>query len=287
MRLKPYLKSSAKAVLHLSPLFISLFILGCEPPQIEPTYKQEDIPYHIKKICRDEYNLDVVTKTSGKTIWIYAPLNRIIHKDFGIVKDKIFDEEMSDKFRNILNTIGRVIISSDKAPEFYCLVASDITEVGLDYILIGYILDIKKSYAGFIPWTEANRRYVVKLELNPQALGDTSGEHLKTYDIDLRDFLAAQIAQRTSERFRDEGLKKYFNAKDIKGEYRYGNFMFKYSIEKVSEPEKNLDIKEEILKIIGYIIQTYEFDDFLMVEIIDELTQDKWDYSKAAVEKIK
>lgn len=167
MRLKPSLKNLVKAAL-LFNLALYLNLAGCQS-QIEPTYKEKDIPYLVKQICKDEYRLDVTTKRTATTLWIYAPLTKILDKEYGIKEDKIFDEEMLDKLRNILTTIGRVLISSDYTPEFFALLASDIN-IGIDYIVIGNVLDIKKSYAGFLPWTEANRRYVIKLKLDPKAI---------------------------------------------------------------------------------------------------------------------
>lgn len=282
MRLKQYLKNSEKPALLFS-LTISLLIslYGCLG-QIEPTYKEKDIPYLVKQICKDEYNLDVTTKRTTTTLWIYAPLSKMIHKDFGIKKDKIFDEEITDRLRNILNTIGRVLISSDNTPEFFALLASDIN-LGLDYTIVGSALDIRKSYAGFIPWTEANRRYVIKFELVPEAVEDTTGMHLKAYDIRLPDFLAEQIAQRISVQFQEEGLKKYFKVDKSGGRFSNGAFIFEYSIEQISKPDKEIDIGKEILNTITYCIKTYEFKDFSGVQINDLLKQDKLFLSQAAV----
>ena len=155
---KLFLKSSAKSALLFS-LFLINF-LGCSS-EIKPTYQENDIPHLVKKICKEEYNLDVTTFRTSTTLWVYAPLEKILHKDYGVDKDKIFDEDMIEKLRNILTTTGRVLISADKAPSFYALVASDVN-IGIDYIIIGNVVDIKKSYSGFIPWMEANRRYLVK-----------------------------------------------------------------------------------------------------------------------------
>jgi hypothetical protein len=236
----------------------------------------------VKQICKDEYNLDVTTKRTSTTLWIYAPLNKILHKEYGLTEGKIFDEGMTDKLRNILTTIGRVLISSDNTPDFFALVASDIN-IGLDYTLIGCVLDIKKSYAGFIPWTEANRRYVMRFKITPEAIGDKTGQHLEAYSITLPDFLAEQIAQRIATKFQEEGLKKYF--KLTKSEARFSNdaFVFEYAIERIAEPNKKIDIKNEVLNTVTYCIKTYEFRDFLLVEINDLTGKDKTLLSREAI----
>jgi len=284
MRLKLSLKNSAKAALLFS--FITsllLFLSGCQN-QIEPTYKEEDIPGLVKKICKDEYKLDVITKRTPSTLWVYAPLPKILDKEYGIKEDKIFDEEMVYKLSNILVTIGRVLVSSNKAPDFYAIVASDIN-LGLDYTIIANTLDTKKSQAGCIPWTEANRRYVARFKISPETIGDTTGMHLEAVDITMSDFLAEQIAQRIGGKFQDESLKKYFKVAKSDGRFNSGTFIFDYSIEKLAPPEKEIDIRKEILKIVTYCIQTYEFKNFETVEINDTLTQDKLILSRAQIWK--
>jgi len=255
---------------------------GCRVKEIESTYKEEDIPYIVKQICKDEYSLDVTTKRTGNTLWIYAPLNKIFHKEYGIKEDKIFDEEMSEKLRNILTTIGRVLISSDNTPDFFALVASDIN-IGLDYTIIGSILDMKKSYAGFIPWTEANKRYVIAFNIAPEAVDDKTGSHLKAFDVRLEDFLAEQIAQRIHGQFQQEDQKKYFKVEKSKGRFKDGVFIFEYDIKQIAQTDKKVDIRKEILNTISYILKSYDFNDFSMVELNDLALNDKLDLSRAAI----
>ena len=274
MRLKASLKNSANPGLLLKlSIFIILSLSGCIN-NLEPTYKEQDIPSVIKKICKEDYNLEVITIRMPTTLWIYAPLPKILHQDSGIKEDEIFDEEITDKLRNILNTIGRVIISSDNAPEFFALVASDIN-LGLDYTIIGNVLDMRKSYAGFTPWTETNRRYVIRFALAPDAINDKNGTHLKSSDIRLADFLAEQIAQRIAVQFQEEGFKKYFKVGKTEGRFIDRNFIFEYSIEQIAQPEKKINILKEILNTITYCIKTYEFRDFSRVVITDLITADK------------
>ncbi len=282
MKLKLSSRNSVNPALLFSlAIFICISLYGCQN-QIEPTYKEKDIPYLVKKICKDEYNLDVTTKRTPTTLWIYAPLTKILDKDYGIKEDKIFDEEISNKLRNILTTIGRVLISSDNGPEFFAFLASDIN-IGLDYTMIGNTLDIKKSYAGFIPWPEANRRYVIKLEVAPGAIQDTTGTHLESYNIKLADFLAEQIAQRISVQFREEERKNYFKVGKTEGKFSNNTFIFEYSIEQIAQPTKAIAIQKEILDTIAYCLKTYEFKDFTTVELKDLLTQDRIILSQAAI----
>lgn len=266
-------KSGASPALVFSIIACAVILFSGCLEKIEPTYKENDIPRLVKKICKQEYNLEVTTDRVVNTLWIYAPLDKLLHKDYGIKEDKIFDEETVDKLRNILTTIGRVLISSDNTPEFYALVVSDI-KLGLDYMLIGDVLDIKKSYAGVIPWTEANRRYVVRLKASPEAIADTTGKHLQAEEIKLGGFLAEQVAQRITAEFQQEGLKKYFKVDKSTGSFIDNAFLFEYSIEPLFKPPKETNIQEEILKIIAYCLRSYDFNNFSTVELKNLLTQD-------------
>lgn len=276
---KPSLKILARPALLLLSAF-SILLSGCSP--IKPTYKEQDIPYIIKKICKEEYNLEVTTQRTHNTLWIYAPLNKILNKDYGLKEDKIFDEEIMEKLRNIITTIGRVLISSDDTPEFFAFLASDI-KLGIDYTMTGSVLDIKKSYADFIPWTEANRRYVIRFKVAPEAVGDTTGFHFLPYDVKMGDFLAEQIAQRVGAHFQDEELKNYFKVDKSDGKFGDGVFSFEYSISQTAKPNKPVDIKNTILDIAAYCLKTYDFNNFSGVTLTDLRTLDKFDLNKRAL----
>ncbi|MDP3732857.1 MAG: hypothetical protein Q8R31_07560 [Candidatus Omnitrophota bacterium] len=273
--------NSVKSALLLFSFFLYINISGCQN-SLEPTFKEKDIPYLVKQICKEEYKLDVITKRAETTLWIYLPLAKILHKDYGVKPDKILDEGMTDKLRNILSTVGRVVLSSNSAPEFFALWASDIN-IGLDYILIGNVLDIKKAYAESLPFTELNKRYVMKFNVNPQAIQDTIGRHLKFYNIRLQDFLTQQIIQRISIQFQEETLKKYFKAEKIDGIFNNDAFIMEYSIKPRGKPDKTIDVMQEILNTVTYCIKIYDFQDFSRVEINDLLTQDKIVLNKAEI----
>ena len=277
------LKKPARAALLLFNLTLPLItgLCGCVNP-VESTYKEKDIPYVIKKICKEEYSLNVTTQRTGNTLWIYAPLDKILNAEYGVKEDKIFDEEMSEKLRRILTTIGRVLISSDNTPEFYVLVTSDIN-IGLDHTIIGNTEDMKKSYGGFLPWTEANRRYVIGFKVAPEAIGDTQGTHLKFFDIKLGDFLAEEIAQRIHAQFQQEGRNKYFQVKKVTGRYGDNAFTFGYDIKQIAAEKEATDIKKEILETIGYLLKSYEFKDFTTIEITNLESNDALTLSRESI----
>ncbi|MFH1414403.1 MAG: hypothetical protein ABIG56_06115 [Candidatus Omnitrophota bacterium] len=281
MRLKLSLKNSAKTVLLFNLLF-SFILAGCQQDPIEPTYKEENILSTVKKICKEEFGLDVVTKRSTNTLWIYAPMDKLLDKDYGIVEGKVFDEEISHELNNILSSIGRVLLSSENNLEFYVMVASDI-KAGLDYTIAGNVLDTQKSYAGVIPWTEVNRRYVIGFAENPEAIDDATGEHIQAFDIRFEDFLVALISQRITAKFQDENWKEYFEVEKSNGYFADNTLFFEYSIKQIKPLDEEIDIKQEILKIIFYCVDTYEFRGFSEVRLIDLLKQDTVVLNQAAI----
>jgi hypothetical protein len=280
MKLKPSLKNLIKSALLFVNLS-SLLISGCSYPN-EPTYKEKDIPGIIKKICKEEYNLNVTTQRTGGTLWIYAPVEQILHKDYATDQSKIFDEKMLDKLRNILITVGRVLISSDTPPQFFALLVSD-TILGIDYRITGNTLDIKKGYAGFIPEEESNRRYIVKFLSSPEAIGDKTGFHFTPYDITITEFLKEQISQRIAAYFQNEKLKNYFKVVKSEGEFEDGFFSFEYSIEEIAKPKTKIKVRNEILKIIAYCLKTYEFNDFSGISIYDLRTDERLNFTKTEI----
>jgi len=281
MRLKLSSRNLVKTALLLFSFFLYINLSGCQNSP-EPTFKEKDIPELVKQICKDEYKLDVITQRSETTLWIYVPLAKILDKDYGIKEGKIFDEGMTDKLRNILSTVGRVVLSSNNTPEFFALWASDIN-IGLDYILIGNVLDIKKAYAESLPFTELNKRYVMKFSVNPEAVQDTVGRHLKLYNIRLPDFLVQQMVQRISVQFQGESLKKYFKAEKIDGIFNNDAFILEYSIKPLLKPDKPVDVMKEILNTVTYCIKIYDFQDFSGLEINDLVTQDKIVFNKVQI----
>jgi len=267
-RSKRSLKSSIRLALLSCTLSCLLLLSGCRPPEVEHTYREKDIPSAIQKICKEEYGLDVAVTRSDKTLWIYIPLSKILHSEFGNDPDKIFDETMQEKSRNVLTATSRVLLSADKTPECFVMVVSDI-ENGLDYTITANCLDIKKSYVGAIPWMEANRRFVIGLSTNPKAIGDRLGSHLKPYDISLVDFLAAQIAQRIRYRFQEDDLKKQFSLAGVSGKYSGDTFFISYSLKRPPAGKTKADPTEEMLRIAAYCLQTYDFKDFSFLEFAD------------------
>jgi hypothetical protein len=119
--------------------------------------------------------------------------------------------------------------------------------------------------------------------VEPEAINDLTGTHLKAENIYMPDFLAKQIAQRIAALLQEDNYKKYFKIEKSEGKYEGKKFVFEYSLTKISEPKNPVDYKQEILHTIAYCVKTYEFKDFSEVEINDAMDQSKIILSMQAI----
>ncbi|MDP2044533.1 MAG: hypothetical protein Q8K15_05130, partial [Candidatus Omnitrophota bacterium] len=256
-----------------------------------PTFLRESIPLAVKDICKKEYKLDLSTKLAGQTLWVYMPLEDIISKlpkpekyiERFLVEDKkntlnegvlrisylikpiaeretqqemSIDKSVNEKIFNVLQVIRRVLFSIDNSqkdnPLFFCIVTADIKN-GFEIKQVFHFLDLKKLSYGFISQTEYQHRIVQDTAVSAQIIGDREGTHLDYRNITLEEFIASQIQSRIRFKFQKP------------------------------EVEKNADIDKEVLKIIAYTLNTYNFKDFSLVEIVNLVSAAKTTLNQAAV----
>jgi len=289
MKSKLSSKSLAKAALKLIPLI--LFLSACTS-STRPSFLKEDISKAVKDICKKEYQLDIITKLTGRTFWIYMPLQNIITKsdkpekyiERFLVEDRknqfdenvlrisylikpvpetekqqemTLDKSVNTKIFNILQVVRRVLFSMDNKktqdnPLLFCIITADISN-GFELRQIFHCLDLKKLSYGFISQTEYQHRIVQDTEVSPQIVGDKEGRHLVYRDITLEEFLADQIQGRIRMKFQKP------------------------------EVGKNADIDREVLKITSLTLNTYAFKDFSVVEMTNLVTGAKTILNRAAV----
>jgi len=279
----------AKAGLKLIPLI--LFLSACTS-STAPTFLKEDISKAVKDICKKEYQLDVVTNLTGRTFWVYMPLENIITKsqkpekytERFLVEDRknqfnervlrinylikpvpetekqqdmSLDKSVNTKIFNVLQVIRRVLFSMDNSevknnPLFFCIVTADIAN-GFELKQTFHCLDLKKISYGFISQTEYQHRIVQDTEISPQIIGDREGRHLVYQDITLEDFLAGQIQGRIRMKFQKP------------------------------EVEKNVDIDREVSRVVSLTLNTYAFKDFALVEMTNLATGAKIILNQTAI----
>lgn len=250
-----------KSSLLIIYLCLILLCCGCQPNKC--TYTKEKAVESIISLCQKEYSLKPNAWLEGETVWVYLPLPHLVTKDIQ------WDKDMLEKVNKVIMGASRVLLSMKPRPVFMAIVASDIEQVGLDYIITVYITDIVKYQLQAISRDEFLRRHVMKIEQSNKIIADTEGEHIEKKEIRMQDFITRQIEQRIQWKFiQDEKFKDYFDV--LKVDIRLDNDSFKIYVDirqKRNYPEGPIDIQKEIAKIVAYTVQVYEFDNFLSVEI--------------------
>jgi len=288
MKSKLSSKNLAKVGLKILPFI--LFLSACSS-SVTPSFLREDISIAVKDICKKEYKLELSTKLVSQTLWVYMPLEDIVTKlekpekyierflvedtkntfSEGIIRvgysikpiaEKEVQQEMSldksvnEKIFNVLQVIRRVLFSTDNSkinnPLFFCIVTADIRN-GFEMKQIFHLSDLKKLSYGFISQTEYQHRIVQNTSVSTLIIGDTEGSHLDYQNITLEDFITSQIQNRIRIKFQKP------------------------------EVEKNADINKEVLKIVTYTVNAYNFRNFSLLEMVDLLNARKITLNRAAV----
>jgi hypothetical protein len=145
------------------------------------SYPEELVESSIKEICEKEYKIqDVEVKFAGKTIAVFLPLKKLFITDLkqevlnGNIAnlDSLFepDPQAMDQLENVLFTISRVLLSSDKPIDFYMLQATDVESTGLQLVLTGYVADIRRVRLWDISRTEYRKRVLHELKFDRSVL---------------------------------------------------------------------------------------------------------------------
>ncbi len=157
--------------------FFTLHLLsGCKA-----SYPEEKVASSIKEICLKEYKIeDVEVKFAGKTIGVFLPLKKLFTMDVrqellsGNVAnlESLFEPEPEamEQLENVLFTLSRVLLSSDKPIDFYVLQATDIESTGLQLVLMGYVPDVRRVRLWDISRTEYRKRVLHELKFNRSVL---------------------------------------------------------------------------------------------------------------------
>jgi len=288
MKSKLSSKNLAKVGLKILPFI--LFLSACNS-SVAPSFLKEDITQAVNDICKKEYKLELRTKLVGQTLWVYMPLEDIVTKPQNpekyierfLVEDKknslsegilrvnysikpvaekevkqemSLDKKVNEKIFNVLQVIRRVLFSTDNSrinnPLFFCIVTADIKN-GFEIKQIFHLSDLKKISYGFISQTEYQHRIVQDTSVSALIIGDIEGTHLDYQNITLDDFITGQIQNRIRIKFQKP------------------------------EVEKNANIDKEVLKIVSYTVDTYNFRNFSLLEMINLLDARKAVFNRAAV----
>ena len=153
---------------------VSLSLAACSQ-----TYPPDKVQQAIQDICHKEYGIEKVhAKIVGKTIGVFLPTKKLFVANFkealskGNLKvadlENLFrpSPEALDQVEDVLFSISRVILSTDRKLEFYVLQAADMEETGLQLVLVGFVDDIKRVRFWDISRDEYRKRVLHEIKLN-------------------------------------------------------------------------------------------------------------------------
>jgi len=172
--------SPSKVFKGLSPLLFLLCLLllsGCSPV----TYPEAKVKQALQDIALKEYKIPHIdVEFAGTTLGVFLPLDRLFAADLkaALLSGKVTDmeslfqptDEVIDKVENILFSMSRVMLSTDKKIDFYYLQATDVEKSGMDLTFIGQIDDLKRVRFLDIPRSEYRKRIIHDLQMNRAAL---------------------------------------------------------------------------------------------------------------------
>jgi len=156
-------------------LLAGLFLAGCTQ-----TYPANQVKESIQQICRKEYGIDQIdVKINGRTIGVYLPIKKLFLTDFkeALTKQSAAKlEDLENLFRpspealeqveDVLFSISRVLLSTDRKFLFYTLHATDVEQTGLQLVLVGYVDDIKRVRLWDISREEYRKRVLHEIRLS-------------------------------------------------------------------------------------------------------------------------
>jgi hypothetical protein len=209
--------------ISLSPLFLALLFLlpGCGAV----TYPEARVKEALREIALKEYKIPhIEVEFVGTTLGVFLPLDQLFASDLkaAILSGKVTDmeslfqptEAVIDKVENILFSMSRVMLSTDKKIEFYYLQATDIEKSGMDLTFIGQIDDLKRVRFWDIPRSEYRKRIIHDLQMNRAALWHRPVRH---FFRDLNEGTTAAIQKTYFPKTAQAKWTREFFFKDARG----------------------------------------------------------------------
>lgn len=257
------------------PILSCLLLSGCS--KVNHTYSKEKVAESIISLCKKEYSIEPRVWLTRDTVWVYIPLDRLVSKE-----NMQWDQKIVEKINKVALASSRVVLSMRPRPKFLAMVSSDIKELGIEYIMYLYIEDIVKYQLQVISRDEFTRRNIINIKENPAALNDTNGTHFEKVEIKMRDFVAAQIAQRITNKFvLEKDAKDYYKSEDVEVLFLGDTLRAIVNIKEIKPPPGgSVDIEKETYKVIAHVIKAYDYKNFEYIEFENPASKQKILFNK-------
>lgn len=145
------------------------------------SYPSDSLKESLAKICREEYGISSIdVKIAGDTLGVYLPLDKLFATDFksSVIAGKVRNletlfepsPEALEKVEDVLFSISRVLLSTDRDFKFYYVQATDVENTGLQLILKGYVNDVRRVRIWDISREEYRKRVIHEMKQNRAVL---------------------------------------------------------------------------------------------------------------------
>lgn len=237
-----------------------LSLAGCSP-----TYHRDQLIDAIQHICAKEHRYTVTARQVGQTIALHLNHPGILQQQAGgpITLSPSANQILGD----LIETIHRVILSSDASINFYLILVSDSTIPGAYLTLVRYMEDVRRANANMLPPTEFFNRTI--LELKYVGVPMTTIDQLVLNDIRLEQFLSWQLAKRIQTRLSEELSARNLQAVQVgpcAGEFHNGEFAFTLNVNAQADaPLSDAQLQqvfEDASGVIAQVLSGYAFTNF-------------------------
>lgn len=243
---------SAPAVWTAAILCLAL-VSGCGVPRV--TFPAGTVTQSVQQICKDLYQIDVVSQIHGSTLGV------LLYAEHLIDSTGDFDREfVQEALLNLSTSVTRVALSTDRPIDFVVVVLRGMEDEN-QIRIIRSVVDIKKAQTDALSVEESMNRTVQ--ELGKFKFDPMKADNVPLADVTLETFLTKQITQRV----RLLAPPKTSGPPLLPSEIVEGRFLespkraFEFSILtfEASEPENNV-IK--VLKQTDEVLKGYRYEDF-------------------------
>ena len=194
------LRGLSRFFMLLCCIFVPAVLSGCG----SATYPEARCKEALQEIALKEYKIPhIEVEFVGTTLGVFLPLNKLFAADLkeALMSGKVTDmeslfqptEEAINQVEDILFSMSRVMLSTDKKFEFYYLQATDVERSGMDLTFIGQIDDLKRVRFWDIPRSEYRKRIIHDLHMNRAALWHRPVKH---FFKDLNEAAASDVQSR-------------------------------------------------------------------------------------------
>lgn len=262
-------------------------MLGGVLSSCEPTYPARTLTAQLEKMARDEEKLSITAHATGKTLWVYVPLEGLVSET-----DLSWNAKEIEKLGKVLSIVHRVILSTDAELDFMVIVASDVKKFGVQLITYEYVPDVKQAILEKFSRGEFFRRSIKDVVVNPAAIGDLTGESISYFDLSFDRFLGLQVVHRAKNLFaRDKTLSKIYDLKSTSQSERFGTIKIEMEFLKktydLTLEEENIKPLDYIKMIAAQVAANYDFKNFQAFELKDTFSGETATLDIAALKKVK